>query len=468
MAQKIMISPVTRLNGFWRLDVEVENDKVIDAYSSGIYIRGLEKIMQRRDPRDAVYLTQRICGICSSAHAMAGSLALEHAYNLEIPRNAVIIRNLIFGADLLQNHLRHFYFMALPDYAEGPDEPPFIPRYKAEYRFNKKETEKLFQDYMESIDMSRLCHEMLTIYGGKAPHNHGILAGGASVHPTADNIRLYLFRLEQVKRFIDEKMLPDVELLIEKYADYFQIGSGPETLLTYGMFPREDKRGEFYLHPGVISKDQLQPVNSDLIHEQVKHSWFLDTDAATDIMQGATNFYPDKEGAYSWIKAPRYQGQVVQTGPLCRLWVAEEYRHGISTLDRIYARCLEAKKVADYLQEWVQKLEPGKPIYQEYEPLRDAKGIGLVEAMRGGLGHWIEIEDYHIKNYQVITPSAWNMSPRDDNGLPGAVEQSLIGISIADLKNPIEIGRVARSFDPCSSCAVQVYTPQESLEQYII
>lgn len=468
MAKKITISPVTRINGFWRLDVHVENGKVQDAYSSGIYIRGLEKILQRRDPRDAMYLTQRICGICSSAHALAGSLAIEQAYHLEIPRNAIIIRNLIFGSDLLQNHIRHFYFLSLPDFAKGPDEPPFVPRYQAEYRFTPKETDRLYKNFEESIQMSRLSHEMLTIYGGKAPHNHGIVVGGASVPPTADNIRLFLSRLEKVKTFIQEKMMPDMELLAEKYEDYYQYGKGPGRLLSYGMFPKEDDHGKFYFKSGVVVNGQEEKLKPNQITEQVKYSWFQETDATEDIMEGGTHFAPDKKGAYSWIKAPRYANQVAETGPMARLWLTGEYRKGQGAMNRLYARVLEAKKVATLMQEWVHKLEPGKPIFQEHEPLRDAKGVGLVEAMRGGLGHWVKVENYKVATYQIITPSAWNMSPRDEADRPGAVELALLDLPIADLENPIEVGRVARSFDPCSSCAAQVYTPDGSIQEYII
>lgn len=468
MAQTITISPITRINGFWRIDIQVEGGQIVDAKSSGIYIRGMELILQKRDPRDAVYLTQRICGICSSAHAMAGSLAMEQAYNLEIPRNGIIIRNLIFGADLLQNHVRHFYFLTLPDFAKGPDEPPFIPRYDADYRFTKQETTRLYQHYMESIDISRLCHEMLVIFGGKAPHNHGILIGGATVHPTADNVRLFLARLDLVRTFVIDKLLPDMDLLARKYEDYYHIGIGPKRFLAYGMFPKEDEKGKFHFKPGTLINNQFEDLKPSEIHEMVKYSWFRDEDRTEDIMKGATHMNPDKEGAYSWIKAPRYRGQVMETGPLARLWLTGEYNNGISAMDRLYARILEAKKVADLMKEWANRLEPGKPIYADHEPLRNARGIGLVEAMRGGLGHWVEIENYHVKTYQIVTPSAWNMSPRDDHDQLGAVEQALIGTPIADTENPIEVGRVARSFDPCSSCAAQVYSPDGNVTEYIM
>lgn len=468
MAKTLVISPVTRINGFWRLDVQVEGGRIVDAQSSGIYIRGMELILQKRDPRDAVYLSQRICGICSSAHAMAGSLAFEQAYHIRIPHNGMVIRNLIFGADLLQNHIRHFYFLVMPDFVKGPEEPPFIPRYESDYRFTKQETNRLNEHFLQSIDISRLCHEMLVIFGGKVPHNHGILIGGASVPPNADNVRLFLSRLERIRTFIEERLLPDMELLSRKYEDYYHLGIGPQRFLTYGMFPNEEKPGEFHLPPGVLVNGQLTELKPDAIHEMVKYSWYRDEDRTEDIMRGETHLDPDKPGAYSWIKAPRYQGQVMETGPLARARVSGSYTNGVSVMDRLYARVLEAKKVAALMQDWLNKLEPGKPIYTDYEPLRNAQGIGLTDAMRGTLGHWVEVENYHVKSYQIITPSAWNMSPRDDHDQPGAVETALIGTPIADTENPVEVGRVARSFDPCSSCATHVYTPDGRISEYMI
>jgi Ni,Fe-hydrogenase I large subunit len=126
----------------------------------------------------------------------------------------------------------------------------------------------------------------------------------------------------------------------------------------------------------------------------------------------------------------------------------------ISAMGRHAARAIETKILADRCDEWIDQLSPGKPSFQDFEIPQSGEGVGLTEAPRGALGHWIKIEDYKIENYQCVVPTTWNCSPRDDKGNPGAVEQALLGIPIADEKNPIEASRVVRSFDPCIACAV--------------
>ena len=273
-----------------RIDVNIENHQVVDAYSSGIFFRGIEKILQGRDPRDAVYLTQRICGICSTAHGMASSLTLEDAFKIKPPRNGIIVRNLIFGADLLQNHIRQFYFLTIPDFVRGPDRPPFVPRYEVDYRLSQAESEKIYENYMESIQMSRMAHDMVTIFGGKIPHNHGILPGGATVAPTGDNIRMFLSMLLKVQSFIENKMMADLEKIATAYDDYYKIGIGTGNLMAFGMFPHPDKKDEFYFEPGVIIGGKREKLDAKAITEHVKYSWYKDSPP----------LHPEKENGASY------------------------------------------------------------------------------------------------------------------------------------------------------------------------
>jgi hydrogenase large subunit len=163
---------------------------------------------------------------------------------------------------------------------------------------------------------------------------------------------------------------------------------------------------------------------------------------------------PEKPEAYSWIKAPRYLDAVHEVGPLARMWVNGDYRRGISAMDRIIARAIEAKKVAEALATWVDSLRPGSPVYTHKRTPLSATGVGLTEAPRGALGHWVAIAGGKISRYQIVTPTAWNASPRDDVSQAGAIEQALIGTPVADPQNPIEVLRVVHSFDPCLACSV--------------
>jgi len=452
---RIRISPVTRLNGFWSVEVEVKDGQVVDARSSGIFFRGLELILMGRDPRDAGYLTERICGICSSAHATASALGLEDAFGLTVPANGVLLRNLIFGGDLLQNHLRHFYLMTLPDFVQGPDRPPFIPRYEADYRFTERESENLYQHYLEQLEMSRKSHEMTVLFGGKIPHTHGILAGGGTVPPDADKVRQFGAMLDQVSRFIEEKMVPDAYLLADRYPEYFEVGEGYRNLISYGMFQEPGTPGERVFKGGTVIDGQAGELDPDKITEQVTRSWYAD-DKPLHPARGRTIPAPGKEEGYSWVKAPRYNGLPFETGPLARLWLRGDYRRGYAAMDRLLARVLEARLVASLMKKWLAALDPGQPVFQSYELPDSGEGVGLTGAMRGALGHWFRMKGRRLTAYQVVTPSAWNLSPRDDGGQPGPVEKALLGTPIADPKNPIEIGRVIRSYDPCLACAAHI------------
>lgn len=462
ISNKIRISPVTRLNGFWNLEVQVNNGIITDAWSSGLFFRGFEQILKGRDPRDAAYLTERICGICSTAHAVASSHAIENALKIKIPDNAVLLRNLSFGADLLQNHIRHFYLLIVLDFAKGPDVPPFIPRYEADYRLNKAETDRVMESYRQHFDVARLTHEMVTIFGGKAPHQHGIIPGGFTTPPTVDKIQKFMGMLDLVDAFINDKLLPDVELLARKYEDYYHIGRGYGNLLAYGNFAIAGEPGKFEIPFGLYSDGKFEEFNPDKILEHVHRSWYHEGEPRNP-KAGKTDPEPDKKDAYSWVKSPRYGGKPFETNPIAHLWMKGEYRRVISAMDRLMARALEAKLVSGWMKKWLKQLEPGKPIFQPFDmPDKEFEGIGYAGAMRGALGHWARFKGKKILHYQIITPSAWVCSPRDDQGNRGPVEEALVGTPVADTANPIEVGRVARSFDPCLACAVHLIKLDDS------
>ncbi len=464
MSPLIRISPLTRINGLWNVEVEVNTGRVTDARSSGIYFRGLELILRNRDPRDAIYITERICGICSTAHAITAAYAIEDALNLTVPQNAVFIRNLTFGADLLSNHIRHFYLLSIADWVEGPNLPPMTPRYKGGYRMPKTESQEVFTNYYEAFEMARKCHEMLTLFGGKAPHQHGIVAGGVTVNPDSSKIQKFLAMLDEVEDFIIKKMLPDAERLAHYYPEYYEIGRGYERMLAYAQFPTDPKHENMVVPFGLIINGKVERFNKGQILEHTNHSWYK-SGKPLPPESGLTEPDIDKKGGYSWVKAPRYQEKPFETGPLAHLWVKGDYTRGISTLDRIMARVFEAKMVIGLMKGWARELKQGQPIFQPYEfPDGEVSGVGYHGAMRGALAHWVTIKDKRIAHYQIVTPSAWNCSPRDDTGARGPIEEALIGTPVADSENPIEIGRVVRAFDPCLSCAIHLIQPGRSMK----
>ncbi|MBE5992698.1 nickel-dependent hydrogenase large subunit [Lacrimispora sp.] len=448
MADTIIINPVTRINGFMEIAAEVGNHAVTNARTKGLMFRGFEKMLTGRAPLDAIYFTQRICGICSTAHSMASALALEDALKIVPSEQGRYLRDLLHACEFLQNHLRHLYQYTLPDYVKLPEGYPLFKTDHNDYRLPDKVNERMVNDYFESLEYSRNAHKMLAILGGKAPHNHGVFVGGITSPVTADMIIAIKSILFGIEKFITEKMLPDVYEIAAYYSEYYHFGGGYGNLLTYGCFQHYKELGTLYVDPYIYTNEQYSHFDPDRITQSDEYAWFN------------INNEPDREkpDAYSFIRAPRYNGVPFEVGPLARQWLSGEYRHGISVMDRTIARVLEAKKITQIMNTLLENLIPGVPMQQEYEIPAQAYGKGLVDTTRGALGHWLTIEDQKILLYQVITPSAWNLSPQTGDK-KGTGEQALMGAPVKDVNMPVEIGRIIRSFDPCVSCATHIITP---------
>ena len=518
MSNRIVIDPVTRIEGHLKIEAVVENGVVKEAQSSGMMYRGLENILRGRDPRDAARLMQRICGVCPTSHGLTAAYALDEVYGVNgiITDNGRILRNLIQGANFLQSHILHFYQLAALDYVDvtaaadykGSDPAlnkvkdfiarghlgPFVPRYEGDYRLSKEENRAAVAHYVEALNMRRLAHEATAIFGGKMPHNMSIVAGGCTAAPSIDEIASFHWKINQLIEFIDNSYLPDVLMVASKYSDYFGIGDGCGEFMSFGCFdldsdPDLTKRQRF-LPQGLIGiKDlKMRRLDPSKITEDAEFSWFENT-GAVHPYDGQTVPDRDKANAYSWVKAPRYSGKVTEVGPLARMLAAyasgNKFVQGQvdsvlgmfkaspavldSVLGRHAARAIECKLVAEQLKSWVLQLQPGQPGCQDYPLNVTSRGMGLHEAPRGALGHWVVVEDGKVKNYQAVVPTTWNAGPMDGQGQPGPIEQAMIGTKVNDKHNPFELVRIVRSYDPCLSCAVHVVSPQgEDFSQFVV
>jgi hydrogenase large subunit len=507
---RIFLDPISRIEGHLKVEVCLENGTVKEAKSTGTLFRGIELILQGRDPRDAQHITQRICGVCPTSHSIAATFNLDSAFGIadRIPDNGRILRNLILGAAHLSDHILHFYHLAALDYVDvtkvaaydGKDSAlntvkafiergelgPFFPRYEGDYRFSAKVDQELVGHYVQALTVRRKGQEMLAIFGGKVPHNPAVVPGGVTEVPTVDKIASFLWRLNEIKDFIDNVYLPDVFTVAKTYSDYFEIGRGCGCLLSYGNYDLDGTNADYLgrnrlMKQGTVSADlRLQPVDPAKIAEYVANSWYEDSTTGLKPAEGLTVPTENWDKGYSWVKAPRYEGNVYEVGPLAR--VLASYLSGqpaiktlvdsamsaagidpkalFSVLGRHLARALCAKLLADSMGDWLLQLKPGEPVYVPYEIPEESKGMGLVDGARGALGHWIEIKNKRISRYQCVVPSTWNMSPQDDQGQPGPLEQALIGTRVRDEANPFELVRIVRSFDPCLACAIHVMTPK--------
>lgn len=506
MAQRITIDPITRIEGHLKIEVETKNGRVTEAWSAGEMFRGLEKILIGRHPVDAQHIMQRICGVCPAAHAQAATLCLDSAYGITPPDNGRLIRNLILGANYIQSHILHFYHLAALDYVDitavaqytggcpemqrikgwvlnaleqaKAGEPvavgPFLPRYEGDYYIKDTAINlDLIAHYIMALKARRQAHEMLALFGGRMPHEIAIAPGGASQQPTVDKIISYQTRLAELIDFVDRVYLPDVLALASLAPGEAKEGIGEGNYLSYGVFEESNDGAQRFFPAGVVRQGKLEKFDHTKIVEDVKYARFSSPSGRYP-HEGATEAAPEKKGAYTWVKAPRYNKEAMEVGPLARMMVAylsghEQVKPAIdgalqklslnasalnSTAGRHLARALEASIVAHKLNDFLAALKPDQPFHTPANAPQSGKGIGLTEAARGALGHWIVIENGKIANYQAVVPTTWNASPRDDRGKPGPIEIALVGTAIKNEAAPLEAARVVRAYDPCLACAI--------------
>jgi hydrogenase large subunit len=325
---------------------------------------------------------------------------------------------------------------------------------------------------------------VIAIMGGKFPHFMTSIPGGTSWMPTEEKLDDVLFRLMRVRDWVMNTMIPDTLAIAPYYASALGYGGGTGKFLAWGVF--NDPTMEMtkrYLPNGFVDATKALTVSDAdpaKIAEYVEHSWLSEGQSGLNPAEGVTvppaGAFPgyDVNDMYSWAKAPRYDGNSTEVGPLARMIVG--YLRGVapvksiidstleklgaagkpevlvSLLGRIAARNLETAVVADYVIEWVMELvgavkEGGVEFFKPIEK-DSGKGAGMWEAPRGALGHWMNVDGGLISNYQVVTPSTWDISPRDKDGVRGPMEEALVGTPVMDVTKPLEAGRVARSFDP--------------------
>ena len=559
MTERIVVDPVTRIEGHLRLEADIDEKGIItDAFSSGTSVRGIEVIVKNRDPRDVWAFVQRICGVCTSTHALASIRSVEDALDIKIPENAHLIRNIMNAAVFLHDHVVHFYHLHALDWVDvisaldaDPNEtskiaqsisdwPKSSPGYFKEVQDKVKklvdsgqlgifangywghEAYKLPAEvnllavahYLEALDWQKEIVKIQTILGGKNPHPHYVVGGMATPLDINSDNGIHAERLSHISQLIDEAMtfvnqvyIPDLLAIGSYYKDWTH-GGGINNYMSYGDFAPKDHYdiSSYRMPRGVILNGDLSKIHDiDLkdtsqIKEFVDHSWYeykgKTKDGGLHPFEGETNLnYTGPEApyknlntdeAYSWIKAPRYNGQPVETGPLARILIGyaagnKEIKTLVddtlaklnislsalqSALGRTIARGLESvlvvKWLRDDMDQLLENIKNGNQITfnsAKWEPETwesCAKGVGWIEAPRGALGHWIVIEDGKTKEYQAVVPSTWNATPRDSNGNIGAYEASLKGTPVADKTQPLEIIRIIHSFDPCLACAVHL------------
>lgn len=328
MTKRIVVDPITRIEGHLRIEVVVdENNVITDAFSSSTLWRGLEKVVQNRDPRDAGFLMQRICGVCTFSHYKAGISAVENALNITPPKNAELIRSLMNISLVLHDHTVHFYTLHGLDWCDvisalkadpfkaskiafqysefpmntGADElksvqakvadfakkgalGPFANAYWGHktYRFSPEQNLIVLSHYLKLLEVQRVAAQMMAIFGSKQPHPQNLTVGGiTSVMDVLDPSRLgeWLTKYQYVKEFVDRAYYSDILMAAEVYKNEPSVmkGSGVPNFLCFEEIPVGN--GEHLYSSGIVKDydiSTLYDINEDLITEEATHSWYKD------------------------------------------------------------------------------------------------------------------------------------------------------------------------------------------------
>jgi hydrogenase large subunit len=487
MSSKKLIDPLNRIEGDMAIEITIDNNNIItDAKSIGFVYRGFENIFIGQKPFDAMRMSQRSCGVCPVSHGYAGALAIEAAASFKPPRNAELVRDLVLGANHCVSHATHFYFMWGPDLVN--DAYKHLPSYQ--------EIVKRF-DPLKSAHIKAILteariplHSVVATFGGKFPHPMHAIPGGVCSIPKPIELIKADTMVKEVRAFIEKEVLGGVSMddwkkvksvkevlklmenpsfansdvgLFIKYAQ--EIGlhkyseGSPKNFLAYGYGHNSD--GTMLFKPGYMENGTFHKLDPTHISEDTSHSYYETETEWRNPQKGMTKPVPKKNGAYSWIKSPRYFGHVCELGPLARQIVNGDplitdlvKTFGVNTFTRTLARLHEIVLIMPKLTEWIAEIDLTKPFYYPFPEIKDGSGYGLTEASRGAVGHWINIKDGKVSTYQIITPSSWNCSPKDSKGQHSAVEQALIGVKLRNKDSIVEAGHIVRGFDPCISCSI--------------
>ncbi|WP_071796359.1 nickel-dependent hydrogenase large subunit [Natronohydrobacter thiooxidans] len=474
-AAKLVVGPFNRVEGDLEVHLEITDGSVAKARVNAPLYRGFERMLTGRDPRDALTITPRICGICSISQSAAAARALGDAMGLAPTPQGAQMAALIHAVENVSDHLTHFYLFFMPDFTRpayaGHDwHDAVIQRFTAMEGSGAR----------RAVEARAQLIHILGLMAGKWPHVLAIQPGGVTRTPTGAERMRIIATLRGFRRFLEADLfgasleefmtLPSQDALLSwdrgdaglflraaVSLDLADMGRGAGRYLSFGAYPLDHGFG---FARGLWQEGALGEVPLDAIAEDVSHAWMLGT--ALHPAEGLTE--PDHEmrdQAYSWCKAPRLAGLPVECGALARQVIdghplaRDLAAQGGGVLARVGARLLEIARTQILMERLAQEIDPAARFMAQGNIPAEGAGVGLVEAARGALGHWLRIEGGRIASYQIIAPTTWNFSPRDEGGQPGPLEAALVGAKVRTGEDtPLAVQHIVRSFDPCMVCTV--------------
>ena len=561
--KEITIEPMSRIEGHLGVQAVVDMDakQYTDAHSFGTMFRGWEMILKDREPADAIWITQRTCGVCPTPHGIAAAMAVDMAYQAPPPPMGIALRNLILGAEQLYDAALGCYVLEGPDYSQA-----IVERSNPDWWEAAKATpapqanlhgSATIADIMtglnpitgslwvRSLGVEKIGRKMASLLGAKHPHVNTLVPGGVAKTLTPTDLEQYAAMLSQNIAFAKE-FIPTFDDLLDFVLSmgYEDCGARRNNMISYGTYEdplaynakyedMADWSRKRKVSPGVIIDGEL--VTQDMIEvnvgiqEMVERSYYDEWDGpkilADPLGNPLTKYHPwNKEtkpkpgaykqwdGKYSWGSSVRWldwknSGEMknVELGPIARMWataigrlVPEStgssvkfslpkatvvgYRNAdemefewkvpekVNTVERVRARAYyyaySAYIIYNQVLQGLELVKSGNvKVWNKYKKAKNGLGVGMHEAMRGGVAHWVVMKNSHIENYQIMAPSTWNAGPRLGDSDYGPYEDAIIGSPLTESGEitGVDVVRTIRSFDPCLACCVQVYRGDEKI-----
>ncbi len=486
MSRRI-VGPFNRVEGDLEVQLSIEDGLVKNAWVVSPLYRGFEQILQGKDPMDALVYVPRICGICSVSQSVAAANALASIQGLTPPPNGEIATNLILANENITDHLTHFYLFFMPDFARSVyQNEPWFSAAEARFKAIKGTASK------QMLPVRAEFLHLMGLLAGKWPHSLALQPGGTTRSIEIQEKSRILSLLFSFRQFLQQTLFGDqleniialdsanalakwLERAESSRSDFGHflhiadalsletLGRASDHFMSYGVYPEQGKP----LFTRGIWNGAYSELDHSLIREDISHSWMKFQNEPKHPFEGVTIPSADAPDGYTWCKAPRLNGQVMEVGALARQAVNGHplirdlvSKNGGNVRDRVIARLLEIALVVTAMEDWAKALTPKDPFCSHAKIPDEVEGYGMMEAARGSLGHWLKVKNGRILNYQIIAPTTWNFSPRDADGIPGALEQALINTQLQHAetskgdKIPIEVQHIVRSFDPCMVCTV--------------
>ncbi|MCK5100040.1 MAG: nickel-dependent hydrogenase large subunit [Desulfobacteraceae bacterium] len=502
-AGKIKIEiPLNRVEGDLEIKVQIDNNVVTDAFSAGVMYRGFENMLKGRGALDGLVVTPRVCGICGTAHLTAASKALDQISGVVIPFNATLVRNLALGAEHIQSDLRHGFLMYIPDLLNHAyKDCSLYDDAQKRYAPLKGET------VTDVIHYTKMMIEIIAVLGGQWPHSSYMVPGGVTTNLALNDVMQIRYLFDRVvswyekrilgctmERWLEIKNQTDLDIWLNENDTQYnsdigffirfsreigldRMGQSHDNFICFGQLDiHEDSmvrgynrvkgynnNGKLLIPAGFARKIQSKSFDHENITEEIGYSWYKGDEKGRHPFEGETipRVADSNNRKYSWIKAPRYQGLPAETGPFAEMVISGNplfcdfvEKGGATAFSRELARLVRPVMLMPAMKQWIDEINVKNNFYSKVLKIPNGSGFGSTEASRGALGHWVTIKDEKIEHYQIITPTAWNGSPRDLQGIRGPWEEALVGTQVKDPDNPVELGHVIRSFDPCLVCSV--------------